>query len=279
MENKNWMSAKGLKIGVAFCFLFIAILCGCDGGKNTSESCAQTMPETVQVSDSHINETTTPFPTTKESLFIEESAASTKPLVSTADLSPMEAYEAVIKNEAGIFSIFTKEFLTLDTWYEEWSKEINCPVEFMEFAVVDMDVDDVTEIIIRIKIGTNTTYGGLILHYEDGIIYGYDYWYRMIQELKADGTFSYSGGSGGSGYARFNFNQNPIMVISDCLIPFTYQESMIDSSGNHMGFEHYVNYEAVSEDAYSNARMNQDRKTDVVWHDFTNRNFEIFVFA
>jgi len=73
--------------------------------------------------------------------------------------------------------------------------------EVFDFTILDMNGDGVPEIIVGMS---HTQVINLVLRYYDGEIYGHDFVFRSMGNIKTDGTFSNSFG-GSSGIARLNF--------------------------------------------------------------------------
>lgn len=74
-----------------------------------------------------------------------------------------------------------------------------------KYATVDMDSDGIEELIIL----TTSEYGSyVVLHYENGIIYGYKIGIRSLESLKKDGTFIGSSGATSNEYLTMSFDKN-----------------------------------------------------------------------
>ena len=72
------------------------------------------------------------------------------------------------------------------------------------FTIVDMDGDGENEIVLSISTGSIDE-GFEVLHYQDGIVYGYHFWYRALEDLKEDGKFIGKGGDFDASKQRFKF--------------------------------------------------------------------------
>lgn len=76
--------------------------------------------------------------------------------------------------------------------------------EVTKFATVDMDGDGENEIVLWISTGSLDE-GFEVLHYQDGEVYGYHFWYRALNCLQEDGTFEASGGASDTSIRRIRF--------------------------------------------------------------------------
>ena len=137
---------------------------------------------------------------------------------------------------------------------------INGPLRFSGIALVDVDADEAAEVVIAVNLDSYDAYGSLVLHWEDGIVYGYDFVYRAMMNLKADGTFSFSSGAADSGFGRASFQNGAAEIVS-----LAYSEMLIDGS-----IQYHLGDETVSEDAFLEAILAQDEKADDAWYAYTD---------
>jgi len=72
-----------------------------------------------------------------------------------------------------------------------------------EYAFFDLDSDGKDELICRLGAGTDTYSSAVIFHAIGDTIYGYDFTYREIQDLKSDGTIAYSHSGFHFGFRKF----------------------------------------------------------------------------
>jgi hypothetical protein len=84
--------------------------------------------------------------------------------------------------------------------------------------------------------------------------------------LKADGTFSFSGGAADSGFGRLDFEGDSCETVK-----ITYCESGGDPSTQ---LSYFVNNQSASEKDYQSAVSKQNEKESVTWFDFTVENIE-----
>jgi hypothetical protein len=124
----------------------------------------------------------------------------------------------------------------------------------LEFAVADLDGDGIPEIIVNVR-GPDER---LILHYKDGVVYGYFVGIRSFQEIKGDGTFAVSYGMFGGGVASMRFTENG------------YEEIWLHRRTRNNydePFQHFIGNEEVTEDEYRASADVQNNKDEVEWHD------------
>ena len=127
------------------------------------------------------------------------------------------------------------------------------PYQYDSFAVLDLDGDQKAEVVLTIRDG----YGSIVLDNQNGTIYAYLLWYRAMNGIKADGTYSYSSGAFDSGYARISFKDG---VFTDK--PFTYLENGVP----------YVNGKKASQSAFDAAVQQQEKKAEPAWFLYNAEN-------
>lgn len=174
-------------------------------------------------------------------------------------------FQDVLLNNATFFStdnkqdVFLNDFLTSKALYET-------VFEVSRFAVLDMDGDQTPEVVLELTVQGNPQFYE-VLHLKDGVVYGYNIVFRGLQMLKADGTFSYSGGAADNGYGKLTFQPDSYETTV-----LGYMESSQNDDG--MTISYYIDNQPVTEEAYDAFSKEQDAKEDVVWHEFSQANIE-----
>jgi len=135
------------------------------------------------------------------------------------------------------------------------------------FAVIDLDQDGTPEVVLNCG-ARGIDYYTVVLRYQDGTVYGYTCVYRMFNQLKTDGTFSFSSSAAESGFGTASFTTAVFLTNM-----IAYSLSDTDSSGN-MTISYFVNQASATEDEFNTAIQQQVAKTDVTWYDFTTANIE-----
>lgn len=131
---------------------------------------------------------------------------------------------------------------------------------FTQFAVLDMDGDGLPEVAVF------NDWETLILHHQSDAkdCYGYVLAYRAINQLKADGTFSFSSSAAESGHGRLIFQGPGAYTVDE------YACSHVRDNAHELYF--VVNGQEVSEATFQAELARQDRKTGAVWYDLTQDN-------
>lgn len=88
----------------------------------------------------------------------------------------------------------------------------NQTAKVKEYAFVDFDNDGIEELVIY----TTSNYGVyVILHYEEGKVYGYMIEMSSLENLKADGSFTGSNGANSTCYLRMIFDKNNYSINAE----------------------------------------------------------------
>lgn len=125
-------------------------------------------------------------------------------------------------------------------------------ITFPSYAVADVNQDGRNEVILTLQRDSNEYYGFLVLTEVEGNVWGYEFYIRAMNQLKADGTFSFSDGAGDNGFGYAAFGEGPRIV------------TLCESSTLNGPRQFFIDGSQVSEDVYRQAVQLQDQKPDVV---------------
>lgn len=179
------------------------------------------------------------------------------------DSKIMEAFRVALHGDSEI-AFSSGEELNIDNLAQAFTSEANLTASVMKFAVVDLDYDGVQEIVLWMKLGENESVGSVVFRYQDDEVCGYVLYYRGFNELKTDGTFSFSSSASDGGFGKMTFKENEFSIEK-----ITYSESFDDSSGNRV-VSYFVNNEYTTESEFLLAMERQWQKSNVVWRDYSD---------
>ena len=184
----------------------------------------------------------------------------TRPAQTEDSAAAINAYTAVLQNKMTFYNITDKKNYRL----KELKDESGDPLEVKSFAVVDMDSNEKLEVVLDFD---NAQYGVMVLHYEDGLIYGFNISYTYY--LANDGTY---------------IGTLPAWCLSYCKITSIAKDkytettlARVDVDPNKEGAKtfYYINESEVTEDrhhAFVQSLGEKREGNEAVWHDFTDAN-------
>ena len=145
--------------------------------------------------------------------------------------------KAVLKGETEFYNFYQKTSMSVNALPTLYDGKLR----IVEFTVLDMDGDGVSEAVFQLGKGEDDYFGFLVLHVGQERATGYEFSYRSLIELKADGTHTSSSGAAYS---------------------YTYRLAF-DAKG--LGY-HHIQLDISDEE--------QDAKKDADWCDFTEAEID-----
>ena len=191
--------------------------------------------------------------------------------------SIQSAYQSVMQDGAEFYStnnINTDENqnITLNRLLQ--NSGFGGAMKVTRFAVIDLDRDGTPEVVLNCA-ADGTDYFTIVLHEQDGTVYGYKFFRADFSNLKADGTYSFSRYEPNYGFGVLECSGSSCMTDK-----ITYRETH-DSDGYTVidpaaasTVVYVVNHQSAAEDEFNAAIAEQQSKPDVAWYDFTTANIE-----
>ena len=258
-------------ISVLSVLLLSISMAGCSGGfRNNSSTGRSQIPDTSVPESSASSFSGSSADSSKTSdagILVSSSSAPVSSKESSkaptpSDHSVLEAYKAVLKNKAELFSTDSKKKIYLQDFLT--NKEIyGTEFTVTHFAVLDMDGDKVPEAVLELSVNNEPQFYE-VLHEMDGTVCGYLIVYRGLESLKADGTFQYSSGAEDTGIGKLKFGATAFRTeVSD------YSES---GQGGTVSF--FIDKKPVSKEAYDSLLKDQSGKKDAAWYEFSPEKIE-----
>lgn len=181
------------------------------------------------------------------------------PIPTTPPLVLTESEQAlvdVVMRHNPYFDLDKGEMTSPLQYLNDFSETTSMSVNFLKQSAIDFDGDGEAELALWIRVGDFNDYGLLVLHYDGSQVEGQTFVYRQMSELKADGTFMWSGSAGYNGVSRLRFDpdgweQEVIHQVDYDLLASPYQY-MVDGA------------EATKED-FDRAMDQQLAKESVTW--------------
>lgn len=124
----------------------------------------------------------------------------------------------VLQNQALFYSVSGDESVTLSEYCDNESTRLGFEVSVIRYAFVDMDGDGIQEAVIDFRFGENSQVMCMVLKWDSNseIVYGTEFYYRQMNQIKEDGSFAYSGGGDNDGWAKLRWDHSSwLMEIID----------------------------------------------------------------
>ena len=129
--------------------------------------------------------------------------------------------------------------------------QLAMPAEPM--AYVDVDNSGENELVLEQCVNGDHYYGYLVLQRADSIVWGYEFVYRSMFELKEDGTFSFSSSAADSGFGYAHFGGSAFIV------PLAKSQSAGEA------IQYFKGDESISEPSFHALLVEQNAKKDAEW--------------
>ena len=184
---------------------------------------------------------------------------SAQPARAADSAAAMEAYKTVLQNEAAFYDIDDKKDYKLNELRDQSGE----PLTVSSFTVVDMDGNGTPEAVLD----AGSYNGVVVLHYEDGEVYGFSTSYTYY--LSNDGTYNGS---------------LPAWCFSYCKVTSITKESYkvetlarVEADPFKEDDEpfYYIGESKVTEDehaAFVESLSESRQENEAVWHDFTEEH-------
>lgn len=184
----------------------------------------------------------------------EPNTSTSMPLPSPEITEPYAAYQSVLQGESEFYHATSGAYLDMAHLKHTLTTD-DLPLTVKQYGAVDLDDDRIEEVILQLSLAENDQAGFVILHYQDGAVYGYTLESRAISELKADGTFMFSGGAADWGFGTISFTSDGYEVDK-----VTYCDSGA----------FFVDREMAGEKQFLEAVEHQNAKESVTWYDYAS---------
>lgn len=138
---------------------------------------------------------------------IIEGVQSAAPAALVKDAWEDDLLRVLMNQREFYFADMGKEYY-LNAYCRETSDRIDLPVSVTRYTFVDMDADGIQEAVVDFRYGQNSEVACMVLRADGGTVFGEEFYYRQLYQLKADGTFAWSGSSSNSGWARLQWGDN-----------------------------------------------------------------------
>ena len=246
-----------------FLIVLVLLLAACRGpGAEVSPSPAPT-PSGVTWQDSPPPPSASPSPNQDDQSEAE---------FAHSDPAALQALQAVLLERRDFYYGSSTDRTLLLSDYLALMSRPEIEMSFDCWALCDLDQDGTPEVILNKVYGDNAYVGRLILHYQDGRVYGYDLTYRQLDYLKTDGSFEYNDSAFDVGIGTISFDQAAHMVYHSTV----YSRSDYEDSG--LRIHYFVDGKETDQAAFDAVFQEQYAKPEALWDGFcdwtVNKIFE-----
>lgn len=134
-----------------------------------------------------------------------------------------------------------------------------------QFALVDFDRDGEPEICVQVDLGFDSEF--VVLHNQDGKVYGYSFPYRALQQLGNNGYYLASSSASNTDIMKMDFDGSKV-------IKNKVAYSSVDSGNNPVYFK---GSGAKMEEKDWTKLLNSVQKNPPVWHTFDEEDWESYL--
>lgn len=232
---------------ILFCLAILLMTVSCDINKTSFETLyndnptdeTQSVPE-VSNNDSGQQENDNSIDNGTEVFSVDYSNINNLP----------QNYLRVIKNEKPF--LFMGEEVLIDNYKSPYLQEYLNQCDNVQYAVLDMDGDGKEEVLI-----SGWTSDMLVLHEENGNIYGFDFTFRGMYNVKTDGSYYWNTNQGNTyGCSKLSFENGICSVVE-----LNRAEFREDGSSDF-----FVNGVKVAKGEYDSAIENISVVDNVTWY-------------
>ena len=162
-----------------------------------------------------------------------------------------ETYKQILDNKKTF--ILDGEKISINEYKFPYMMNYFSDCKGVEYAAIDMDGDGKVELLIQEPLGDI-----LILHEENGVVYGYDFIFRYMYHIKDDGSFSWNANSGNTyGVSKLRFENQTCQETEVYRVEF-------DEDNN--SFKYFIYGTEVSEEDFESNSANLESNVELTWY-------------
>jgi hypothetical protein len=116
----------------------------------------------------------------------------------------------VLESKVPFYSESAGESSTLAEYCGDESTRLGFEVAITRYAFVDMDGNGIQEAVVDFQFGENSQVMCMVLKWDSNseTVYGTEFYYRQMNQIKEDGSFAYSGGGDNDGWAKLRWENS-----------------------------------------------------------------------
>lgn len=181
------------------------------------------------------------------------------------ELTAAEAYLAVLQGNLEFRDTLSGGNFGISRVQEAITSDTSMTIKPDYFSTVDLDADGTAEVIVSLAVGEAGTGEYLVLRWQNGTVYGYQFAVREFSDVRTDGTFWNTGGASDVGMCTVTFDKDTYSIDR-----FTY--SLYRPSDDSTVY--FVDDQETTEEQWNLALSQWNEIPYVEWYEFTDANIE-----
>ena len=169
-----------------------------------------------------------------------------------SEVSLKEEYKNVLDNKVLLYDADTNAKMYIGEFFG------NRELEMSKYSTVDLNGDSIPEVVGWLSRGANDYWGFLVLHYDNDMVYAYELSYRAFNNLKKDGSFSFSSSVSDHGIGKIEFVSGTYKIHKIAYSEAEYETQKVS---------YYIDNQIVSKEVFETYVAEQGKKQDVEWND------------
>lgn len=120
----------------------------------------------------------------------------------------------ILHNQVPFYSVSNQKSVTLEEYCASESERMGFTVSIFQYTFVDMDNDGIQEAVVDFCFGENSQVMCIVLKWGSNseTVFGTEFYYRQMSQIKEDGTFAYSGGGDNDGWAKLRWGNDSWVI-------------------------------------------------------------------
>lgn len=182
----------------------------------------------------------------------------------------MQSYQNVVLGNSGYCqggryqSDGCDEYTSLRDWFTPFYRANN--MAFSRFCITDLDADGYPEVILEIADSEGYPFDYELLRYENGVVYGFAFGIRGMQQITLSGDVETSDGASDNGWYTLTFSGSDFSYVETCRMQSTN------------GYEQYfIGDSEVTRSEYMAFTDEIQSRQEPTWFAYSDDNFDAIV--
>lgn len=171
-----------------------------------------------------------------------------------SEVSLKEEYKNVLDNKSLLYDADANEEMYISDFLGGRGLTMS------KYSIIDLNGDSSPEVVGWLSREINDYWEFLVLHYQDNMVYAYELAYRAFNNLKKDGSFSFSSSVSDHGIGKIEFVSGTYKIHKIAYSEAEYETQKVS---------YYIDNQIVSKEVFETYVAEQGKKQDVEWNETT----------